>query len=863
MAMNDFDDYADLNDGVTGDTIRSAADDPNENASVIAALASELGEDEQHVAGDIEGDIEAGTRTNPAQVQQDASQLAQAGYYAVGLLKQYASSVDTFDEGVEELNRRLRADFASARRWIGRSSQETDEDPPPESETWNNIRANLEPEYRDLNTAVDDSADDIAGKFEAGPTPENVKALVLAGLIPYSVAAKQWPDLTFTDDERRQALQNEVANMSAEEQAQWVRDNSDIGPDIADVISDEAQEMLAEDVATDIQDPENIDAETVRLLNLFKEQEAFAYHLYSDVTPEQMGDAIEHLNSEAFPTSGYTAGDEEDQELYKDFLTAAGGTLATYTKGTGAYAPPSNVVDTWYDAITKTDSIDHETGKPVNSDAAALTLLIRAGGQDHEYDPEFISELTDRVYDWERDQDGTVWGPRNDDPPIYDPFRDPEPLRDGRGNITGYSAPASDGLANLLGGMASSPEGSRMFFGDGDGGIDSGKLDYLIGEKDGDDVNARTFSADRASDEGEGLGQALEAAAVRDANDTSSHEWSGEFATDVFNRVADLSGHGNDWRPGDGVWHIWPNTADNLGNIAASYAPDVYDIVDGSGGEYLQVNQGDLDTVLGEIGRGDKSGIETLNAAIVLEGNQRLDDKITEWQEQNPGQPIDFSEIDPELMDILDGRSGTNGEILGHIINKAITVDEHDQSLAETRADYASKAIGIVGGFVPGGGTILGEGASHLATSAIDVGKSEGLDLLKNAVDGSPSATGAEWHEEARGSHDANLEHQVTNQLLNSGVLSVGDADHQIPTSLVVEHDDGSVSLNTDVFGPGGPDLTDPTEQIGEDGQYTEAEQQQMSDDLERWLRDSGSRDKLDRVTQSGQDGLDRRLNQK
>ncbi|MGJ9414493.1 hypothetical protein ACHAAC_17465, partial [Aeromicrobium sp. CF4.19] len=130
MALNWFKNYGDLHDGVTGDTIRAAAEDPNENANVIAALASELAEDEQHVAGDVEGAIEAGTRTNPAQVQLAASELAQAGYYAVGLLKEFATSVDTFDDGVEELNDQLRHDTASAQRYAGQGAAESDEEPP-------------------------------------------------------------------------------------------------------------------------------------------------------------------------------------------------------------------------------------------------------------------------------------------------------------------------------------------------------------------------------------------------------------------------------------------------------------------------------------------------------------------------------------------------------------------------------------------------------------------------------------------------------------------------------------------------------------------------------------------------------------
>lgn len=236
MALRDFDDYADLHEGVTGDTIRAAADDPNENANVIAALASELAEDEQRVAADVEGDISAGTRTNPAQAQLAASQLAQAGYYAVGLLKQFAADVDTFDAGVEDLNRRLRGDTASAQRYAGQAAAHTDEEPPEFEDTWNNVRATLEPEYRDLDDALEESADSIASKFEAGPTEANVRALVLAGLIPMSVASAQWPHLTFSARERFDAYQAAVANgtlspieeMTEAERQAFLQDNPGI-----------------------------------------------------------------------------------------------------------------------------------------------------------------------------------------------------------------------------------------------------------------------------------------------------------------------------------------------------------------------------------------------------------------------------------------------------------------------------------------------------------------------------------------------------------------------------------------------------------------------------------------------------------
>jgi hypothetical protein len=300
--------------------------------------------------------------------------------------------------------------------------------------------------------------------------------------------------------------------------------------------------------------------------------------------------------------------------------------------------------------------------------------------------------------------------------------------------------------------------------------------------------------------------------------------------------------------------------ADNLGNIGASYSSDIYDIVahkPAPGDTHLQIHLGDLDKVFGEIGRGNKDGIETLSAAIMLEGNDRLQDEVDEWKREHPGQPIDLESVtEGSLGEALRGRGGTNGEILGHIINKAITVDEDDQDLAATREAYVSKAMDIAGGFVPGAGTVLGEGASELAKSGYDVAKSETLELLKNAVTSSPDATGGDYARDERSSVDDALENNITSQLIRSGILEVGDGPNQIPESLTVEGPNGSRVVNPDLYDADGPDT------IGEDGDYTAAQREQMLEDLYNWANDNSS-SYVESITQPAQDGLDRELNKK
>ncbi|WP_344330009.1 hypothetical protein [Aeromicrobium halocynthiae] len=844
--MNDFDNYADLYGGVTAAQIRAAAEEPAANARIITDIAADLGTDADAVTASTEGDITAGTRTNAQTVQQSAVALSQAGEYGVAALHEFAAHVEAFDTSVAELNQRLRTNVASAQRLAGQAAAENDEDPPEYAETWAAIRASLVPEYNRAVSTLDDNAEATASRFEQGPTLANVKDLVLAGLIPYTIASSTWPNLTLTADERRQALENEVANMTPAEQVAWVRANADVDPAIADVISPEAQEILAGDVADDIADPRSIDADTVRLLDLFKEQEAFAHALYSNVTPAQMGDAIAYLNAHAFPDQSYSYGlsenREEQQQLYRDFLTGAGVTMATFTKGTGAYAPPSDLVDTWFDAITRTEYIDHTTSSPVNPDAAALTLLLRAGGQSAEYDTNFIAGLTDRIYDWERAQDGPVWEPRNQ-PPVYDPFGEGVfANHHDDGSVTFSGSPGGDGLANLLGAMASSPDAARQFFYDGsnddNGHIDSDKLDYLLGTKDGEGVNARTFSERRGSDEGEGLGLALEAAAVRDGDRPDTHRWSSDFASDVFNRVADLSGHG-DRNRFDDAWHIWPSTADNLGNIAASYAPDVYDIInaDGQRPQDLNVSRENLLTVVGEVGRGpDKSGVETLSAAVMIEGNHRL--------------AMTISAADPSTLDrLILGRTGTNGEVLGTIINHAITVDQDDMNIAEARAAIAAKALDIAGGFIPGAGSVLGEGASQLAQSAYSTATSQGLSALKDSVSASPDAIGPEWKSDQRVSSEAAIRYHTTNQLIASGIVDV-------PRSITIPGPEGTRILNPQLYDLDGIDAFEPTSEYTVDQIFAGWDQWTSAPEGE-----TAPVEHTSAYVDAAKDGLDRTLN--
>jgi len=232
----DFDNYRDLH-GIDAATIRESAEDPRINAQTIQALEDELVHDETSVADALEGDIEAGTRNNPAQARQVAQGLAQKGYYAVGLMNQFAAAVDVFDAAVADLNTRLAT--AIQRR------NDTNDDLPEEdrssgSEISSAAKAALQGEYDTAVEALDTAADEVAAKFAQGPTPENVRELFREGLIPLEQQSL-WPDMALTPDDKREAYQNAIENgtmpdfstMTQDEVQAYLSDNPSISADMA------------------------------------------------------------------------------------------------------------------------------------------------------------------------------------------------------------------------------------------------------------------------------------------------------------------------------------------------------------------------------------------------------------------------------------------------------------------------------------------------------------------------------------------------------------------------------------------------------------------------------------------------------
>ena len=172
-----FPSYMDLHH-IDAAHIRADAEAPGLHAGTLTMLVADLGHDADTVRGQVDGDVRDGLIAAVLPRRRDADRLAGNGLFAVGLLKDWANDVDTFDLGVDGLNS----------RWATIVGQRITSEPQ---------RALLSADYATLVGALDDAAQRIATRFAKGPTDAEVRRLIREGLIPLT-AAHLYPSLTLT-----------------------------------------------------------------------------------------------------------------------------------------------------------------------------------------------------------------------------------------------------------------------------------------------------------------------------------------------------------------------------------------------------------------------------------------------------------------------------------------------------------------------------------------------------------------------------------------------------------------------------------------------------------------------------------------
>lgn len=186
---------------VTGDAIRTAGEVPGQGATTLIDLADDLQADEQRAVDAIEGEIVDGVRANPRAARSAAQNLGLAGVYAVGCLNKFAAFVDAFDTTVNGLNLQYHYGGMSI------AYEYRDSTPEERTEALDGLRADLDRQYTAAETRLDEDAEEVAGDFAAGPTPEAVKELVAAGFLALGTAMR-FPSITYSDAELQNLLEH-------------------------------------------------------------------------------------------------------------------------------------------------------------------------------------------------------------------------------------------------------------------------------------------------------------------------------------------------------------------------------------------------------------------------------------------------------------------------------------------------------------------------------------------------------------------------------------------------------------------------------------------------------------------------------
>lgn len=621
-----------------------------------------------------------------------------------------------------------------------------------------------------LNTATSGGYDGGDGEIADAIPPEIGKILAAGqedGDKPDKAAMQRYAAYMDELEDEPELKREIMSQMGREGIANAFKNAEATGVDLHAAMGVTGRGVIEDWVEHDIKN-KGVSGDTATLLGAYKKDAEFTKELFTNVTPDQWADAIKHENGEAF--SGGRI-DEADRKVYSEFLRAGGSALATYTQG---HPDPKGLAGEWFKSITEGD----------DENASALTLMIKKGGEDGSaFQTDFMYNLTDDVYNWERNHDGDpVWGPKSAG--LLDPDADIESAARGRGAYVWTSGRADDGMANLLGGLNHSPEAAQRFFADDtlDNGDSDDRLKYFMMD--------RTFASDKGSDEGDGLGLALEAATV--GGKSLDPELSASIATEVMQTIADNSGKDDGWFE-DG-WHTWPEMNDSLGAIASGYSNDVYDLLSGevpNGKDELRISEDDFKVVLGELGRGeDKTGAEMVGASMVAEGNDRIDGAIQEYLKKHPG--ADIQEVNREIGGLLSGHNTRTGEVLAETVGSSVLVDLEGEEEAAAKAEFMQKAISIGSGFIPGAGDVIGEslqGATkHVVGAAIDTTTAEGVDALKNAVAAGDPPSSA-WIAEQDNSGELLMERSAMNTYLRNGLLP----EYLNNSDIVVKTPDGPV----------------------------------------------------------------------
>lgn len=535
----------------------------------------------------------------------------------------------------------------------------------------------------------------------------------------------------------------------------------------------------------------------------------FAAGLAQNITPTELAHAVTNeSNQRSLVDDGagtdYRARMDAWKKNYGDLLSAVGGTLATATRNTGDLALPTDYGKQWTDAITA--DVPSQGGDGAYGQGAALSLLLTHGS----FSTAFLGTVSTGVYDYERghEGDGPLWKPRSWAGSTFQGVNTP----DGSGQV-------SDPLAGIMTALSHNPDAAQNFFDVGNANASTAtvqingkdvpvnaRLKYLIQD--------RTWASDIGSDNGSGLGAALQAASTFYRTNDSQGQISATIASQAFAAIGTKTGegkHDSNWYAlglnGADGWKMWAGMRGSVANMVASYSPDLMRVAgtDDAGSDSLgdpwthgsdnlfppngplgaKLNRDLMAKILGTLGE-DPKNIDIVTAGVAAAGQLRMSYALQQALQGDPAAAVHMIE-GSQYVDLVNGASNELAGTMAFVINKAYKGDASNQEFQKKQAEALSKAMGIALGMpflaVPEGRPWTG--------FIIDQAKDIALDKIGEGPDQDAKGT----YNDTATSTQQNLQHAMLNDLLANGYLDKEHYDQAGPAfvpppAAAMAHDD-------------------------------------------------------------------------
>jgi hypothetical protein len=534
-----------------------------------------------------------------------------------------------------------------------------------------------------------------------------------------------------------------------------------------------------------------VDPKLIAEIAKYKDDPYFAAGLATNITPTELSQVVTNESGQYRTLTQYGGGDPDYlnklnswKKQYGDLLSALGGTLATATRNTGDLALPSDYAKSWSDTITAEGPSDG--GRAPYGQGAALSLLLRYGS----YGTSFLHTVSDDVYNYEREhgKDGPVWKPRSfvsdgTFEGVYDP--------------TGQQI--SDPLAGIMTALSHNPDAAQQFFDVGNPNASTtdveingqkvpvnARLKYLIED--------RTWATGMGSDNGAGLGGALQAASTFYRDNSSQGQISATIAAQTFALIGSYTGHGHSDGGLFGIgshqgWKMWDGMRTPVANMVASYAPDLIRTTgtdhppnvewDGqwvvsdaanslfppNGPASAWMDPRLMSNLIGTLGE-DQKNMDVVNAGLAASGRIMLNYAAQQGLKIDPDTAAKIISGKATVPG-FSGAAGSLAYALNFAINAGYHGDDSNEEFQKQRAENISKILGIVTS-VPA--LELPEG--HAWTGfLIDQIKDQALDKIGEGPDQDAQST----YNDTSADYQTQLRHLTLNSLLANGYFSNGN----------------------------------------------------------------------------------------